>query len=135
MGERSPWGRYVSLQPESCFGRIVGGGGAAASGEIARYDSAQSIGAAGCTTAESRLPGISDALRRIAENRRWNPGQAGEWAAEDGLTAPLDEPFSFAEPEASRPDSLRFFRCGPRASRAGPRRSLSRTGHLRSGTH
>src|SRR5258708_29345471 len=134
MGERSPWGRYVPLQPESCFGRIAGGGGAAASGEIARYDSAQSIGAAGCTTAESRLPGISDAIRRIAENRRRNPGQAGDRAAEDGLTAPLDEPFPSREPEAARPDSLRFFRCGPRASRAGTRKSLSRTGQLRSVT-
>src|SRR5258708_12329211 len=105
MGERSPWGRYVSLQPESCFGRIVGGGGAAASGEIARYDSAQSIGAAGRATAESRLPGISDAIRRVAENRRWNPGQAAEWTAENGLTAPLHQSFPSPEPAPPRPDS------------------------------
>src|SRR5258708_35360023 len=104
MGERSPWGRYVSLQPESCFGRIAGGGGAAASGEIARYDSAQSIGAAGCTTAESRLPGISDEIRRVAENRRWNPGQAGGWTTEEGLTAALDGFFPSWQPEAARPD-------------------------------
>src|SRR5258708_19811953 len=115
MGERSPWGPYVSLQPENCFGRIAGRGGAAASREAARHDSAQSIGAAGRATPEPRLPGISDAIRRIAENRRWNPGQAGEWTAEDGLTAPLDEFFPSSEPEPSRPDPLPFFRSRPHA--------------------
>src|ERR1700757_4226311 len=135
MGEGSPRGRYVSLQPENCFGRIAGRGGAAASGEAARHDSAQPTGAAGRATAEPRFPGISDPLRRIAKNRWRNPGQAGERAAEDGLTAPLDEPFPFTEPEASRPDSFRFLRGGPRASRAGARKSVSRAGQLRSGAY
>src|SRR6266436_6044978 len=119
MGEGSQWGRHVSLQPENCLGRIAGRGGVAASRETAGHDSAHPTGPAGRATAEPRLPGISDALWRIAEGRPRNPGQAGKWAAEDGLTAPLDEPFPSFEPGASRTDSLGLFRGRPRAGRAG----------------